>query len=150
MAKILVTGCAGFIGFHTSRRLIERGDEIIGLDSVNEYYDVNLKRARLALLTKSPEAKSGPEGSFRFVHMDLLDQSELHSLFNSEKFEKVIHLAAQAGVRYSLTHPHAYSDANLTGFLNVLEACRHNQVEHLAFASSSSVYGGNTRMPFSA
>jgi UDP-glucuronate 4-epimerase len=150
MAKILVTGCAGFIGFHASRRLIDRGDEVVGLDSLNEYYDVNLKRARLALLTSSPAAVSNTGGSFRFVKMDLLERSVLNSLFNSEKFDKVIHLAAQAGVRYSLTHPHAYADANLTGFLNILEASRHNSIEHLVFASSSSVYGGNTRMPFSA
>ena len=150
MAKILVTGCAGFIGFHTSRRLIDRGDEVVGLDSLSEYYDVNLKRARLALLTSSPASVSNAGGSFRFVKMDLLERPALNSLFNSEKFDKVIHLAAQAGVRYSLTHPHAYSDANLTGFLNILEASRHNSIEHLVFASSSSVYGGNTRMPFSA
>src|SRR5579863_739843 len=136
MAKILVTGCAGFIGFHTSRRLIERGDEVVGLDSLNEYYDINLKRARLALLTGSPPAVSNAGGSFRFVQMDLLERWALNSLFTSEKFDKVIHLAAQAGVRYSLTHPHAYSDANLTGFLNILDASRHNSVKHLVFASS--------------
>ena len=149
MAKILVTGCAGFIGFHVARELIARGEEVVGLDSVNEYYDVSLKRARLALLTGSPVAVSDAGGKFRFIQMDLLERWGLNSLFNSEKFDKVIHLAAQAGVRYSLTHPHAYSDANLTGFLNILEACRHNAVAHLVFASSSSVYGGNTRMPFS-
>jgi UDP-glucuronate 4-epimerase len=149
MAKVLVTGCAGFIGFHVSRRLIDRGDEVIGLDVLNEYYDVNLKRARLALLTGSPAALTNESASFRFVQMDLLERWGLNTLFSSEGFEKVIHLAAQAGVRYSLTHPHAYSDANLTGFLNILEACRHNKVKHLVFASSSSVYGGNTRMPFS-
>jgi UDP-glucuronate 4-epimerase len=146
MAKILVTGCAGFIGFHLSQRLLARGDEVIGLDSLNEYYDVNLKRARLALLCASPDAA----GRFRFVQMDLADRASLASLFGTENFESVVHLAAQAGVRYSLTHPHAYADANLTGFLNVLEACRHNGVRHLAYASSSSVYGGNTHMPFSA
>jgi UDP-glucuronate 4-epimerase len=149
MAKILVTGCAGFIGFHVSRRLIDRGDEVVGLDVLNEYYDVNLKRARLALLTGSPAALTNESGSFRFVQMDLLERWGLNTLFSSEGFENVIHLAAQAGVRYSLTHPHAYSDANLTGFLNILEACRHNKVKHLVFATSSSVYGGNTRMPFS-
>lgn len=146
MAKTLVTGCAGFIGFHVSRRLLARGDEVIGLDSLNEYYDVNLKRSRLVLLSASAEAAE----RFRFVHIDLTDQAGLTSLFHEERFESVVHLAAQAGVRHSLTHPHAYADANLTGFLNVLEACRHNEVRHLAYASSSSVYGGNTHMPFSA
>src|SRR5580700_5253568 len=150
MAKTLVTGCAGFIGFHTARSLVERGEEVVGLDSLNEYYDVNLKRARLALLTGPRPALSNANGSFRFVQLDLLDRDGLNSLFESGKFERVIHLAAQAGVRYSLTHPNAYADANLTGFLNILEACRHNGVAHLLFASSSSVYGGNTRMPFSA
>ncbi len=146
MAPILVTGCAGFIGFHVSQRLVARGDEVLGLDNLNEYYDVNLKRARLALLT------DGPNGAraFRFVQMDLADRDGLTSLFGAEKFESAVHLAAQAGVRYSLTHPHAYADANLTGFLNVLEACRHHGVRHLVYASSSSVYGGNTHMPFSA
>jgi UDP-glucuronate 4-epimerase len=146
MAKILVTGCAGFIGFHVSQRLLERGDEVVGLDSLNEYYDVNLKRSRLARLNTPPDTRR----TFRFVQMDLADRAALASLFRSENFESVVHLAAQAGVRYSLTHPHAYADANLTGFLNVLEACRHHGVRHLAFASSSSVYGGNTHMPFSA
>jgi UDP-glucuronate 4-epimerase len=146
MAKILVTGCAGFIGFHVSRQLLARGKELVGLDSLNEYYDVNLKRSRLALLSAWPEAAE----RFRFVQMDLTDQAGLASLFREEHLESVVHLAAQAGVRYSLTHPHAYADANLTGFLNVLEGCRHNGVRHLAYASSSSVYGGNTHMPFSA
>jgi UDP-glucuronate 4-epimerase len=146
MAKILVTGCAGFIGFHVSQRLLARGDEVVGLDSLNEYYDVNLKRSRLALLTAAPNSRS----AFHFVQIDLADRAGLTSLFEAEKFESVVHLAAQAGVRYSLTHPHAYADANLTGFLNVLEACRHHDVRHLTYASSSSVYGGNTHMPFSA
>jgi len=143
MAKLLVTGCAGFIGFHLTRRLIERGDEVVGLDVMNEYYDVNLKRARLALLQG--------EGSdrFRFAQMDLNDRPAMEDLFARERFPTVVHLAAQAGVRYSLTHPHAYADANLSGFLNLLEGCRHSGVGHLLFASSSSVYGGNTRMPFS-
>jgi UDP-glucuronate 4-epimerase len=143
MAKLLVTGCAGFIGFHLTRRLIGRGDEVVGLDVMNEYYDVNLKRARLALLQG--------EGSdrFRFVRMDLNDQPAMEDLFARARFPVVVHLAAQAGVRYSLTHPHAYAAANLSGFLNVLEGCRHSGVRHLLFASSSSVYGGNTRMPFS-
>ncbi|HEV3276649.1 MAG TPA: NAD-dependent epimerase [Terriglobia bacterium] len=144
MAKILVTGCAGFIGFHLTRQLRARGGEVVGLDSLNEYYDVNLKRARLALL----HAEGGDH--FRFVQMDLNDRAALESLFAGERFERVVHLAAQAGVRYSLTHPHAYAEANLTGFLNVLEGCRHSGVAHLLFASSSSVYGGNTRMPFSS
>ncbi len=142
MAKLLVTGCAGFIGFHLTRRLIERGDEVVGLDVMNEYYDVNLKRARLALL-------EGENRHFRFVKMDLNDRPAMEALFAREGFPIVVHLAAQAGVRYSLTHPHAYADANLSGFLNVLEGCRHSGVRHLLFASSSSVYGGNTRMPFS-
>jgi UDP-glucuronate 4-epimerase len=145
MAKILVTGCAGFIGFHVSQRLLARGDELVGLDSLNEYYDVTLKRSRLALLTAAPTGRS----AFRFAQMDLADRAGLALLFEAEKFESVVHLAAQAGVRYSLTHPYAYADANLTGFLNVLEACRHHGVRHLAYASSSSVYGGNNRMPFS-
>ena len=150
MAKMLVTGCAGFIGFHVSRAILKRGDEIVGLDNLNEYYDVDLKRARLALLQGSSEPAANDRGGFRFVKVDLTDRQALNSLFGAERFESVVHLAAQAGVRYSLTHPHAYADANLTGFLNVLEASRHYGVRHLAFASSSSVYGGNTRMPFSA
>jgi len=149
MAKILVTGCAGFIGFHVSRRLLERGDTVVGLDNLNEYYDVNLKRARLALLEASREARPDRR-HFRFVKMDLTDRPALEALFGTEAFDGVVHLAAQAGVRYSLTHPHVYSEANLTGFLNVLEGCRHHGVRHLAFASSSSVYGGNREMPFSA
>lgn len=141
MSKLLVTGCAGFIGFHVCRRLLEKGEEIVGLDSLNEYYDVNLKRARLALLI--------PASNFRFERLDLTDRVAMERLFRSERFEIVVHLAAQAGVRYSLSHPHAYIDANLVGFMNVLEGCRHSGVGHLAFASSSSVYGGNTRLPFS-
>ena len=141
MSKMLVTGCAGFIGFHVCRQLLEKGEEIVGLDSLNEYYDVNLKRARLALLT--------PASDFRFVRADLTDRQAMERLFASERFEIVVHLAAQAGVRYSLSHPHAYIDANLVGFMNVLEGCRHSSVGHLAFASSSSVYGGNMHMPFS-
>ena len=141
MSKMLVTGCAGFIGFHVCRQLLEKSEEIVGLDSLNECYDVNLKRARLALLT--------PASDFRFVRADLTDRQAMERLFASERFEIVVHLAAQAGVRYSLSHPHAYIDANLVGFMNVLEGCRHSSVGHLAFASSSSVYGGNTHMPFS-
>ena len=141
MSKLLVTGCAGFIGFHVSRQLLGAGEQVVGLDSLNEYYDVNLKRARLALLT--------PASNFEFVQMDLTNKKGIEQLFASECFEFVVHLAAQAGVRYSLSHPHAYIDANLVGFMNVLEGCRHSGVRHLAFASSSSVYGANTHMPFS-
>jgi len=141
VAKILVTGAAGFIGSHLSKRLLERGDEIIGLDNLNDYYDVSLKQARLAQL----QAKDG----FRFVQLDLADREGMVSLFASERFDRVVNLAAQAGVRYSLINPHAYVDSNLTGFINILEGCRHNEVEHLVYASSSSVYGANTSMPFS-
>ena len=139
--KILVTGAAGFIGMHTSLRLLERGDEVVGVDNLNDYYDVRLKEARLARL----QAKPG----FRFHKLSVEDREGTATLFREEKPQRVIHLAAQAGVRYSLENPHAYVDANLQGFMNILEGCRHNGVEHLAYASSSSVYGGNTRMPFS-
>ncbi|TYO96121.1 UDP-glucuronate 4-epimerase [Geothermobacter ehrlichii] len=139
--KILVTGAAGFIGFHLCRRLLERGDEVVGLDNLNDYYDVNLKKDRLARLV--------PHERFRFVEMDLADRPGMAALFAREGFQRVVNLAAQAGVRYSLENPHAYVDANLVGFVNVLEGCRHNGVEHLVFASSSSVYGANTTMPFS-
>ena len=139
--KILVTGAAGFIGSHTARKLIERGHQVVGLDNLNDYYDVNLKLARLALLQQLP--------GFSFVKLDLADREGMTALFAREKFARVIHLAAQAGVRYSLTNPHAYVDSNVTGTVNVLEGCRHNGVEHLVFASTSSVYGMNTNMPFS-
>jgi UDP-glucuronate 4-epimerase len=139
--KILVTGTAGFIGAALSRRLLDRGDEVIGLDNLNDYYDVRLKEARLAQLTPHPH--------FRFVKLDLEDRNGMEALFAHERPQRVAHLAAQAGVRYSLTHPHAYVDANLVGFMNILEGCRHNDVEHLVYASSSSVYGANTNMPFS-
>jgi len=139
--KILVTGAAGFIGMHTSERLLARGDEVVGLDNLNDYYDPTLKDARLARLT--------PNKSFRFVKMDVADRAGMERLFADEKFDRVIHLAAQAGVRYSLQNPHAYVDSNLVGFINILEGCRHNKVQHLTYASSSSVYGGNTKMPFS-
>jgi UDP-glucuronate 4-epimerase len=139
--KILLTGAAGFIGFHTARKLLARGDEVVGLDNLNDYYDPTLKRARLAILEREPK--------FRFVKMDLADKGGMKSLFTREKFKRVIHLAAQAGVRYSLENPQAYVDSNVTGTLNVLEGCRHNGVEHLVFASTSSVYGLNTNMPFS-
>lgn len=139
--KILVTGAAGFIGSHVAQRLVARGDEVVGLDNLNDYYDVNLKRARLARLEPLP--------GFRFIKLDLADNGGMANLFKREKFQRVVHLAAQAGVRYSLENPHAYVSSNVTGTLNVLEGCRHNGVEHLAFASTSSVYGANTDMPFS-
>ena len=139
--KILVTGAAGFIGMHASQRLLARGDEVVGLDNLNDYYDPTLKEARLARLTPHP--------AFRFVKMDVADRAGMEQLFASEKFDRVIHLAAQAGVRYSLQNPQAYIDSNVVGFMNVLEGCRYSKVQHLVYASSSSVYGGNTRMPFS-
>ena len=139
--KLLLTGAAGFIGMTTTLRLLARGDTVVGLDNLNDYYDVQLKRDRLARLT--------PHASFRFVQLDVADRAGIEALFAAEKFDRVIHLAAQAGVRYSLQNPHAYIDSNIVGFMNVLEGCRHNGVQHLAYASSSSVYGGNTRMPFS-
>ncbi|RLB68999.1 MAG: capsular biosynthesis protein CpsI [Deltaproteobacteria bacterium] len=139
--KILVTGAAGFIGFHLSKYLLSRGDEVVGLDNLNDYYDVNLKHARLAQLEGQP--------NFRFVKTDLADRDGIADLFKVEKFDKVVNLAAQAGVRYSLTNPHAYIDSNILGFINILEGCRHNDVKHLVYASSSSVYGANTSMPFS-
>jgi len=139
--KTLVTGSAGFIGFYVAKRLLEKGDRVVGLDNLNNYYDVNLKRARLAQLTAGP--------AFGFVKMDLADREGVRQLFQAENFDLVVHLAAQAGVRYSLTNPQAYVDANLVGFANVLEGCRSSKVRHLVFASSSSVYGANTRMPFS-
>lgn len=141
MKKILVTGAAGFIGFHLVGRYLEAGHTVIGLDNMNAYYDVNLKKGRLALLELHPK--------FRFMKMDIAGQEAMASLFADVKPEIVVHLAAQAGVRYSLINPHAYVDSNITGFLNILEGCRHNPVEHLVFASSSSVYGANTLMPFS-
>ena len=141
MASILVTGAAGFIGYHTARRLLERGDEVLGVDNLNEYYDPSLKQARLAQLEALP--------NFRFERLDLADREAVERLFDRERFDRVIHLAAQAGVRYSLTNPHAYVSSNVVGMLHVLEGCRHAQVGHLVYASSSSVYGANTRMPFS-
>ncbi len=139
--KVLLTGAAGFIGMSVSLRLLERGDEVVGLDNLNAYYDVRLKRDRLQRLRAHP--------NFRFVEADIADRPGIEALFAAERFERVVHLAAQAGVRYSLENPHAYVDSNVVGFLNVLEGCRRNPVEHLVYASSSSVYGGNTRMPFS-
>jgi UDP-glucuronate 4-epimerase len=139
--KILVTGAAGFIGSATSERLLARGDQVVGLDNLNDYYDVQLKLDRLARLT--------PHERFSFVKLDVADREGMAALFAREKFDRVIHLAAQAGVRYSLQNPHAYIDSNVVGFMNVLEGCRHHAVQHLVYASSSSVYGGNTKMPFS-
>ncbi|QCK76334.1 NAD-dependent epimerase [Raoultella ornithinolytica] len=138
--KFLVTGAAGFIGFHASQRLLEAGHEVVGIDNMNDYYDVNLKQSRLDLL-QSPR--------FSFYKIDLADREGMAQIFTTEKFDRVIHLAAQAGVRYSLENPHAYADANLIGYLNILEGCRHNKVQHLLYASSSSVYGLNRKMPFS-
>ena len=139
--KILVTGAAGFIGMTASLKLLARGDQVVGLDNLNDYYDVNLKHSRLKRLTS--------HANFKFVQLDVGDRSGIAELFATEKFDRVIHLAAQAGVRYSLQNPHAYVDSNLLGFVNILEGCRHSQVQHLVYASSSSVYGGNTKMPFS-
>jgi UDP-glucuronate 4-epimerase len=139
--KILVTGVAGFIGFHTARFLLARGDHVVGVDNINDYYDPAIKRARLALLTKLP--------GFRFIQQDIADRQAMEQLFAKENFQRVINLAAQAGVRYSLTNPHAYIDSNLVGFTNILEGCRQTKVEHLVYASSSSVYGLNAAMPFS-
>ena len=139
--KILVTGTAGFIGSHLAHRLLDRGDDVIGVDNVNDYYDPTLKEARLERLTCKP--------GFTEVREDVADRPAMEALFREHKPERVVHLAAQAGVRYSLENPHAYIDANLVGFTNILEGCRHNDVKHLVYASSSSVYGANETMPFS-
>lgn len=141
MAHILVTGAAGFIGFHTASRLLDRGDRVTGLDNLNDYYNPQLKRDRLALLQ--------PRRGFDFAQGALEDRDAISDLFRQHRFDSVIHLAAQAGVRYSLTHPHAYVDSNLVGFTNILEACRHHEIRHLVYASSSSVYGANRKIPFS-
>lgn len=138
--KVLVTVAAGFIGMSVAQRLLARGDEVVGLDNLNDYYEVSLKESRLALL----QVQAG----FRFVRMDVAHRDDIAALFAQQRFDAVVHLAAQAGVRYSLRNPHAYVDSNLVGFVNVLEGCRHHQVRHLVYASSSSVYGGNTKMPF--
>ena len=139
--KILVTGAAGFIGFHTAGKLLARGDAVVGLDNLNDYYDVRLKQARLAILER--------QAGFRFVRLDLADRAGMAELFARERFERVVHVGAQAGVRYSIQNPLAYVDSNVVGTANVLEGCRHNGVAHLVYASTSSVYGANTRMPFS-
>ncbi len=139
--KIMVTGAAGFIGFHTTKKLLQRGDEVIGVDNLNDYYDVSLKEARLAQIIDQP--------GFTFHKLDVGDREGMPKLFNETRPQRVIHLAAQAGVRYSLENPHSYVDSNLVGFVNILEGCRYNSVEHLCYASSSSVYGANTKYPFS-
>ena len=139
--KHLVTGAAGFIGYHVAEKLLDRGDEVVGLDNLNDYYDPTLKHARLDRLRRHP--------NFRFELLDLADQKGISSLFERERFPRVIHLAAQAGVRYSVSHPHAYISSNVAGYLHILEGCRHNGAEHLTYASTSSVYGMNTAMPFS-
>ncbi len=138
---ILVTGAAGFIGMHVCQKLLDLGETVIGVDNLNDYYEVDLKRARLARLST--------QSGFTFVFIDIADMASLADCFRRHKIRRVVHLAAQAGVRYSITNPHAYGSANLVGFLNILEACRHAEIEHLVYASSSSVYGGNRKMPFS-
>jgi UDP-glucuronate 4-epimerase len=138
---ILVTGAAGFVGFHVARALLAEGRRVVGLDNLNDYYDLALKQSRLDILCAEPR--------FEFVKADLADRAAIATLFAAHKFANVIHLAAQAGVRYSIDHPHAYADANLEGFINVLEGCRHNACRHLIYASSSSVYGNNSKLPFS-
>ena len=141
MSRYLVTGAAGFIGSHLSGKLLDRGDEVIGLDNLNDYYDPTLKQARLDRLA--------PREGFRHVKMNLEDREDLYALFDEVNPDVVVNLAAQAGVRYSLTNPHAYIDSNIVGFMNILEACRHHETKHLVYASSSSVYGTNKKMPFS-
>ncbi len=154
--KILVTGTAGFIGYHLAKRLCERGDEVVGLDNINDYYDVNLKYGRLEdsgidrdEIVYGEAVQSKKYDNYKFIKLDLEDREGLEDLFRKEKFDKVCNLAAQAGVRYSLTNPYAYVDSNIVGFINLLECCRHNDIEHLAYASSSSVYGLNESQPFS-
>ncbi len=144
--KVLVTGNAGFIGFHTAMKLLQRGDEVVGFDNVNDYYDTGLKEARLSCLEQTA-ADTG--STYQFIRANLADRDAVESCFAEHGFDRVIHLAAQAGVRYSIENPHAYVESNLVGFVNVLEACRQHQVGHLTYASTSSVYGANTHMPFS-
>ncbi|OGQ47021.1 MAG: capsular biosynthesis protein CpsI [Deltaproteobacteria bacterium RIFCSPLOWO2_02_44_9] len=141
MRKILITGAAGFIGYHLCSRLMEQGDRIVGIDNINDYYEVNLKLNRL----KQIEGKR----NFTFIKLDITDREGIHKLFAKEKFDIVVNMAAQAGVRYSLINPYTYIDSNINGFINILEGCRHHEVKHLVYASSSSVYGANTKMPFS-
>lgn len=154
--KILITGSAGFIGFHLSKVLIGLGYEIIGIDNLNDYYDVELKYSRLAEtgiarkeIIYNHSVQSSKHSNYQFYCLDLTDKNNLEQLFTEQKFDKVINLAAQAGVRYSLENPQAYIDANITGFLNILERCRYNNIKHLVYASSSSVYGNNSKMPLS-
>lgn len=148
--KYLVTGAAGFIGFHVAKKLCGQGHDVVGIDNLNDYYDVNLKLARLAELDKfTVDDTSNAEGFFRFIKLDLTNRDGMASLFTEEKFDRVIHLAAQAGVRYSIDNPMAYADSNLIGHLTILEGCRNNNVNHLIYASSSSVYGLNNKTPFS-
>jgi UDP-glucuronate 4-epimerase len=139
--KVLITGAAGFIGMHVAQRLLAQGVEVVGIDNLNDYYDVQLKEDRLKQLM--------PLQGFRFIRLDMAERTAMEALFATEKFQRVVNLAAQPGVRYSIINPHAYVNTNIVGFLNVLEGCRHNGVEHLVYASSSSVYGSNTHMPFS-
>ena len=143
--KVLVTGNAGFIGFHTAKRLLERGDEVVGFDSVNDYYDPTLKEARLGILADTARETGS---SYTFFRANLADRAAVKACFAAHRFERVIHLAAQAGVRYSIENPHAYVESNIVAFTNILEACRHGEVGHLTYASTSSVYGANTAMPF--
>jgi len=156
MRKILVTGTAGFIGFHLVLKLLDQGDEVIGLDNINDYYDVCIKYSRLRVCNIQKDdinynkiIQSKMHKNYRFIKLNLEDKEKILKLFKEEQFEYVVNLAAQAGVRYSLVNPHAYIDSNIVGFMNILEGCRQNEVKHLIFASSSSVYGANTKMPFS-
>ena len=139
--KILITGAAGFIGAFTSKQFVEQGHEVIGIDNLNDYYDVSLKHGRLEWLNQLD--------GFQFIQVELADRAAVEAVFDNHEFDRVVHLAAQAGVRYSISNPHAYVDSNLIGFVNILEACRHNEIEHLVYASSSSVYGLNTHIPYS-
>src|SRR5690554_3362172 len=143
--RVLVTGSAGFIGFHTAKKLLERGDEVVGFDSVNDYYDTSLKEARLAILEQTAKETSS---AYTFIRGNLADQALVNQCFEAHNFDRVIHLAAQAKVRYSLENPHSYVESNIIAFTNLLEACRYAETPHLTYASTSSVYGANTKMPF--